>query len=225
MPQPPENLVGGVAFPLFHVGFQISFSLLTCRLEDTFVKRRSFLSTASALTTASIAGCLSTDNTPTPTEQRSNPSPSNSSRNEEQRQEIVRLYNNATGKNNQGIDNQRQAIDAYENEKYDRAASLHDSAESKHVQARNTFSDALNIALEIGHEEAQEICEEAVEFATLYRQAAQYGLRASEEASNGNISQANEFTDRYNQKANEANQLNPRSPDAVANILNIDNTQ
>lgn len=196
------------------------------------MNRRRFLRTTGGLAAVGVglSGCLNNESTSQspPESNGGNSNDNDQSQNQDdqtdntrEKERILEAYNDGAGINNNAVDTQQRATDAFDNENYEQAADLYAEAESEHRRAEGRFSDALNVALEIGHDEAQKICEEAMEYSTLYAQAAQASADSAEEAIAGDVDRANELVDQANSYRNQANRLNPRAPTELKRVLNL----
>lgn len=204
------------------------------------MRRRRFILTAVTTGSIGLAGC--TENTSETEDQPTNDQSSNgdpdseapdydsqssddeSSQDETRDQrleEIYTHYNSASGDLNDGVRSVSEGIDEYNSESYNQALSSFSNAQPRFTEAETGFEEALSVAIEVEHKEAQSACDEVIEYATLYFQAAQVSESMAEAALDEDFERASELTDEANRLRREANRLNPPSPADLRNILGI----
>lgn len=167
-----------------------------------------------------IAGASSDSNSAESTtpESQSN-TPKNS--NKEEREKILKAYNDGIGLLNKGTKRLDSAISAFNEDRLDDAISSSDGAIPKFEDAEGKFSTAVNTALRIGHSDATELSQDAQEYALHMQLAAQYSSMAADAAKKGNTEQANEFIQRHRNEYQAAQKIGVRDPPVLRDVLKL----
>lgn len=144
-----------------------------------------------------------------------------SNTNKEQKQEILAAYNKGVRKANAGTTRLGASIKAYNNRNYDESITKAEEASEKYKKAENKFARATNLSLQIGHQNALDICNEAQLYALKMQLGCQYSQIAAKAAKNGNMERSNTFAQRHREKVNEAKELTVKDPPTLKNVLNL----
>lgn len=204
-------------------------------------KRRQFLKSTVVTSTVLLTGCLDSSSSERTTERpaagvedyiadRQNEDGDTPSKdkpeestvpNREQREQLLDEYNNGVTENNRAVSQIDRGTGAYNDGNYDSALTRYSSGKETMERAEQYFSDAVETATILNHEQAKEICEDALEMATLYFQSTQYAERSAEAALDGDFDRANELSDKATQLRNEANRVSVQSPQALKRILEL----
>lgn len=137
------------------------------------------------------------------------------------REKILRVYNEGVGLLNDGTSTLNSAIDAFNNDDLSESMSLSEKAIPKFENAESRFSTAVNTALRIGHNQALNLSQDAQEYALHMQLAAQYSSMAADASIKGNTDQANNFIERHRNEYQQARELGVRDPPVMKDVLNL----
>lgn len=141
----------------------------------------------------------------------------------QQRENIFDHYNDGIGYHNDGAQALDSGISAWNADDTSRAISEYDTAEQEFRSAEDEFDEAAAIAIDIGHQEAQEIADTGGQFVTLRRLQAEDSKQGAEAEQNDRDAETvNGHLDRAREHADEAEQMRVRDPDVVREILDLD---
>jgi len=139
-----------------------------------------------------------------------------------ERSEIHDTYREGVTQVNDGIRSREAAVGAFNNDQFNRAAREANGGVQSFDRARSTFRNARDMALEISNQRAVEICETAMEHATVLRTSMETLERAAELAQDGQAEQASERIDRVRELELEAERLNPPDSGVMFSVLGLD---
>lgn len=140
---------------------------------------------------------------------------------ESTRREIAETYNDGVGDSNDGMAARNDAVSAFNNDQLQRAKNQAESAEASFSRAKEQFSDALDLAYQIDHDRAIEICSDSEERARLMESAMAYTVQAAESGQDGNIDNANSLINQARDIETDAQRITVRNPETLADVLDV----
>lgn len=174
-----------------------------------------------------LAGCSqlmgTTDDptTTTTTEEPNTQQPTDTTVSEQQRRMVLDTYSSGVSMANTGTENLNAAIAAFNDDNLQRCKSEAEASVAAFEPARDTFEEAYQFALETEYPRAQQICSDAVEWASLMATAGREARRAAEDAMDGNTEAANDHVDQHQSAANEARSIALANTGTLRDVLNL----
>jgi len=141
---------------------------------------------------------------------------------QETRRDLVETYNDAIGHTNVGLETRDNGIAAQNDEDFDRAGYEFETAAEAFGSAAEDFADALALSFQIEHEGAEEACKTGNEFARTMESAMSIIASSTEAAAMGEIEVANEILEDGRELDQEANDMDVRNTDEVAEMLGVE---
>lgn len=128
--------------------------------------RRGFLAATAVITTApGCTGVLEDD--------------------QDEKEHILTLYESGLETGNRAGNEWDRGVSAFEDERYEAAENYLSDVEEDYADASDDFARAAEIAIEIGQNDARDICGDASEYASLMEEAARYLKRSATDAQDG----------------------------------------
>lgn len=136
---------------------------------------------------------------------------------------IVTSYDDAMQERNDAIPIRDEGIEAFNAEGYDRAIDAFETAREGLESAEEAFTEATEIAVEIGADSAVAICETAAEETQLQIDATAAALNAANAAADGEpAGTINDYILEFQELEAEAAELVVEDTDALVTALGLD---
>ncbi|QLD90350.1 hypothetical protein HWV07_15425 [Natronomonas salina] len=139
-----------------------------------------------------------------------------------ERRKLLRTYNDGVDAQNNGMRARERGVDSWNNDAYGSAKRTFASAEEDFRKAKDEFQDAEQIAFEINHRQAQEFCDVAIEYTSVWIDAMRASQRMASAGSAGNGEEANRHLETIRQLEREAGRINIRNTTTLEAALDLD---